>query len=348
MRRLLLVATVAAAFCVAPAAAERAHTGYPNAMVVIGHSGATGFNSDPARPGRDALENSWATGTNPAVGSVYLRLLALDPAIRGHSVNLARDGAKASDMLRQAQTAVKLKPKSELILFEGMDNDIRCDVQLDVQLASFRSTFTKILKTLAHGLPNARILVMSQYGRPATYALAIQGDPAARATATGPGDCDLFDETGNLQPAHVARLTSLIESYERVERDVCASFVHCRNDGGAFARVVDELADLTSDYNHLSPRGHAKAAAAAWSAMFDFGDTAPPTSAASRDARNVTLTATEDGVRGIEYKLTPPRAKAAPWFTRYAKPVVVKKRWTLTWRAVDVNGNSERTHSLRG
>jgi hypothetical protein len=26
----------------------------------------------------------------------------------------------------------------------------------------------------------------------------------------------------------------------------------------------------------------------------------------------------------------------------------VKKRWTLTWRAVDVNGNSEATHSLRG
>jgi len=28
--------------------------------------------------------------------------------------------------------------------------------------------------------------------------------------------------------------------------------------------------------------------------------------------------------------------------------VVVKKRWTLTWRAVDVNGNSEATHRLRG
>ena len=55
---------------------------YPNSMVVLGHSGATGYDSDPASPGADAPQNSWATGTNPAVNSIYSRLLALNPAIK--------------------------------------------------------------------------------------------------------------------------------------------------------------------------------------------------------------------------------------------------------------------------
>ncbi len=51
-------------------------------VVVIGHSGATGMNSDPAHPGGNAPENSWATGTNPAVNSIYQRLAAQDPSYR--------------------------------------------------------------------------------------------------------------------------------------------------------------------------------------------------------------------------------------------------------------------------
>ena len=65
---------------------------YPNAIAVLGHSGATGYDSDPKRPRVDAEENSWATGDNPAVDSIYLRLLALNPAVRGHNTNLAVDG----------------------------------------------------------------------------------------------------------------------------------------------------------------------------------------------------------------------------------------------------------------
>ncbi len=36
---------------------------------MIGHSGATGYDSDPTRPGVDVTANSWATGTNPSVDS---------------------------------------------------------------------------------------------------------------------------------------------------------------------------------------------------------------------------------------------------------------------------------------
>jgi hypothetical protein len=85
-----------------------------NSIAIIGHSGATGYNTDPHDPSRDATENSWATGTNPAVDSIYLRLLARNPAIRGHNVNLARDGADVEDLLRQARLLVTEKPLPDL------------------------------------------------------------------------------------------------------------------------------------------------------------------------------------------------------------------------------------------
>ena len=37
----------------------------PVGVIALGHSGLTGENSDPARPGSAAKINSWATGTNP-------------------------------------------------------------------------------------------------------------------------------------------------------------------------------------------------------------------------------------------------------------------------------------------
>ena len=61
---------------------------------MLGHSGATGESSDPKKPLHyEARENSWATGTNPAVKSLYLRLLAVNPTIEGHNFNLAQGGA---------------------------------------------------------------------------------------------------------------------------------------------------------------------------------------------------------------------------------------------------------------
>jgi hypothetical protein len=351
MRQIATAIVALACLWVAPAAAERAHVGYPNSIIVIGHSGATGRNSDPARPDADATENSWATGTNPAVNSVYLRILAVNPAIRGHNVNIARDGATMRGIYGQAAEAATLKRKPELVLIQTIDNDISCRADQDqtARLAEFRNYLTKALRILSRGLPNARIFIPSQFASVQNYAETIQPIPEAREQATLNEPCDLFDASGNLRPAGIALLQTIVNSYHATEEAVCAQFIHCRYDGGAFARAKIVLADLSSDYGHLSIAGHAKLAAVAWSAMFDFADTSAPVSSATRIGRTVTLSATDDaGVAGIEYKLTAPKKKAAKWFTRYVKPVLVKKKWTLTWRAVDVNGNSEATHVLRG
>jgi hypothetical protein len=55
----------------------------------------------------------------------------------------------------------------------------------------------------------------------------------------------------------------------------------------------------------------------------------------------VTLTATDTaGVSGIEYKL------GKGHWVRYAGPVTLLSGNSITWRAVDVNGNIEASQSL--
>ncbi len=65
-----------------PTTPGRAH---PVGVIEIGHSGE---NSDPSQPRRPALENSWATGTSPAVDSVHTRLVAARPS--GHAEHRGR------------------------------------------------------------------------------------------------------------------------------------------------------------------------------------------------------------------------------------------------------------------
>jgi hypothetical protein len=94
MRRLLLSVFVAALVSVPLAsAALRQATRYPSSMVVLGTSTAAGWGADAAHPFRAAPEDSWATGTNPAVQSIYSRILAMNPTIKGHNVNLVGGGS---------------------------------------------------------------------------------------------------------------------------------------------------------------------------------------------------------------------------------------------------------------
>ena len=132
-------------------------------------------------------------------------------------------------------------------------------------------------------------------------------------------------------------------------RDGCARFIHCRYDGGALAALPFEPADfsyLKPDdpfaYTHPSVQGLAKLAEAAWKAGFDFADATAPVSKASRSGAVVTLSASDNaGVAGVEYRL----AARGAWI-RYSRPVHIPKGKALVWRAVDVNGNCEATHSL--
>src|SRR6516225_6541691 len=96
-------------------------------IIALGHSALTGENSDPQSPGVVALRNSWATGANPAVDSIYQRLAAVDPAFRGHAVNAAVGGATAATLVGQATEALRVVPNPRLVIIEIIGTDIRCN-----------------------------------------------------------------------------------------------------------------------------------------------------------------------------------------------------------------------------
>jgi hypothetical protein len=131
-------------------------------------------------------------------------------------------------------------------------------------------------------------------------------------------------------------------------RDACAQFIHCRFDNYAAYGIQFVPSDVsTRDYFHPSVAGQAKAAAVAWSSSFDYSDQVAPVSSATFDPATgtVTLSATDDaGVSGIEYRLN----TDALGYRRYTGPVTLAPGTTMTFRAVDVNGNVEGSHSLTG
>ena len=265
----------------APEVTQRSTTSTPTAaiktnqdvvgIIALGHSGLTGEGSDPDRPGQDARENSWATGTAPQVNSVYQRLIAVHPETEGHVANLAQGGAPVTALLSQAQSALKLVPHPELVIIETIDGDIRCDGSDNDNIRAFGDALARVLQTIVEASPNSHILVVSQQGRPATFAAAVASDPSIWQRFVGSGMCDLFNSDGTINQEHIEALTGIIESYEAEQSRVCAMFPQCSTDGGVFSSYVDDLADwVPDDWNHLNVSGQARRAEIIWPIIADL------------------------------------------------------------------------------
>jgi GDSL-like Lipase/Acylhydrolase len=242
-----------------PASAPRVAStpGYPDSIVVIGHSGATGEDSDPTQPHVEIRANSWATGTNPAVHSVYQRILAKNPAIRGHNFNLAQRGATVEQLMDQARNAVQLKPKPLLVLIQTIDNDMACPANA-ADYASFRSNLLSVLHVLARGLPKAKLFIVSQLGSPITewqtYTLA------QRRQFGGTGPSDYPNPQGKVVAGKLARLVHIIRGYETQVKVACAQVQRCFFHGPIYTRQVHRRQYVAEDLNHLTVAGHAWAA----------------------------------------------------------------------------------------
>lgn len=250
----------------APAESRPSRAGYPSSIAVLGHSGATGLNSDPLHPGVDARANSWATGTNPAVKSLYLRILAKNERIRGHNHNFALDGATVAGLAAQASRISYLEQAPDLVVVQIIDNDIRCDGNDKAYLADFRRTFVSALNAVRRAAPRSQIFVVSQLGRPRTWANALT-PTERRSIGGGTGPCDFLSSSGTIVPKRLAYLEATIRGFEAQLAAGCKRVSGCRYDNGAFGRVVVRREYLSSDLGHPSVKGHAKAASAAWAAM---------------------------------------------------------------------------------
>jgi len=257
----------AGAACVAAVTLALCGCGVPapsaGSIVAIGHSGLTGYASDDSYT--DVGENSWATGTNPEVDSIYSRMLESTPGLTAY--NFAIDGSDVDSLLdTQIDEALAVDEPPALIIVQSIDNDIRCDGSDEENLGPYGEKFTEVLSRLTAGAPDAHILVVSQWADVATYADVMAA--IAPSAIAGYGPCDLVDPTtSQVLPDRVASLQALVDDYQAVVADACATFDACVWDDGAAQRLQLEATDLGPDYNHLSVAGHRKLAELEWAVI---------------------------------------------------------------------------------
>src|SRR6185312_8393224 len=156
--RRLLAASVAA-ICLIALASSAALAVYPNSMAATGDSITRAFNTC-SFPFIDCPQNSWATGTETAVNSFYLRIRERNRGIEGRANNDARSGARMSNLPEQVNSAVT--QSVEYLVVEMGANDVCTSEEGNMTtVASDRSYLGSARRTFTERLPNSRISVGS-------------------------------------------------------------------------------------------------------------------------------------------------------------------------------------------
>jgi lysophospholipase L1-like esterase len=329
------------------ALADTAKVGYPNSMASLGDSITRAYNTG-SFPFTDAIANSWSTGTSTTVNSHYRRILAANSLISGKNSNDAKTGAVMNDLNGQATTAASQGVEYVTILM-GANDVCKSSESAMTPVGTFHDQFQAAMNTLSSKLPDARIFVASI---PNVYNLwsLLHTDPTAVTVWKLYGICQsmLANPTSTAQTDvdRRARVQQRNVDFNTQLQQVCALYIHCHFDNNAVYNTVFATTDVsTRDYFHPSIAGQTKLANVSYGATFNFDDTIAPSSTATTTAvsggLSVALSATDNvGVAGIEYRIG-----GGAW-TPYTGPVTVATGSTLTWRAVDVNGNIEASHSL--
>ena len=254
----MVLAFISALVLPAPAAPGRTNTlPYPGSLAAIGDSWT----------GPGVAADSWATGTSRTVASQYLRILAHNPAIRGHAYNFAEahaiTGPEMSDLAFQAAGAIaKHVDYIEIALGEN-------DACRETPIALFRREFKSGLAHLTRALPKAHVFVLS-IENVANQWRAIDADPAGhRALTAGQAlDCSLGGAATSSQLAGVAEK---IAGYNDVLRQVCRAKQRCLYDNGAVYRMHFTAGDFSPyELQELSPTGERDLSAVAWHAGYHF------------------------------------------------------------------------------
>jgi len=262
--------STAANTALASASSGTASASYPlRGIIVLGHSALTGENSDPQSLGQPAPQNSWATGTNSAVDSIYQRLAAVDPAFRGHAVNEAVGGATADTLVLQATQALRAEPNPRLVIIEIIGTNIRCDGSDRSLYPVFGQQVKAALDLIAKQAPHATILLVSWPGQPLQASKAIIGTAAVPISqANSAPMCRSFDPNIRLDMKHITTWTGIIEGYESEQAKVCATMPECHTDNGLAAQFQVRASYYNYsndwDYQHYNVTGLAALAAFMW------------------------------------------------------------------------------------
>jgi lysophospholipase L1-like esterase len=332
-----------------PSARSPNLTGFPNSMASLGDSITRAFNTGRL-PFTDAPKNSWSSGTRSSVESHYLRILDAEPAIRGRNHNLAVSGAKVVGLEAQVD-AVSEQGVAYITILVGANDLCTRTASGMTSVEEFRSRFESAMAKLSEGSPRARIYVLSIPNVHRLW-LILKDSLLARLAWRTIGVCrSLLEDPRSTDADDVARRRAVRQravAFNTELAEVCALYIHCRSDDGAVFDDPFTAEDVSGrDYFHPSVEGQRRLAQLTWAATFDFTDQVAPTSTATaapvEGGTLVSIDADDDvGVAGVEYRLN-----LGSW-QRYGDPFVLAAGSNIRFRAVDVNGNIEPTHSFTG
>ncbi|HEV7773405.1 MAG TPA: GDSL-type esterase/lipase family protein [Conexibacter sp.] len=273
IRRLAAVLVVACCLAALTApSALAAITFGPDSMAATGASATTAYNTC-AIPGTNCPANSWSTGTNATVNSIYLRILATNAEMRGHLHNDAVAGRKMAGL--QAQFEVAAEQRVELVTVDMGSNDICTDTEAEMtSVESFSGSFDAALALLTTRLPNVRIAVASI---PNVHRLwrILHEDAAAVRSWNEHTICQSIlanpTSTARVDAARRNRVLDRITELNLAGEAVCAEYVNCRDDGGAAAGYAFEAGEIsTNDYFHPSIAGQTAFARTEWEVAWEF------------------------------------------------------------------------------
>jgi hypothetical protein len=236
---------------------------HPVGILAVGHSALTGEGVDTSEQGQANKAASYATGTDPAVNSIYLRLVAVAPETEGHVQNQATGGAPSSALVAQITSGLARLPAPRLAIIHTVDNDILCDASNSTKVGS---DVAAALAIIHEATPNTVILVVGQPGRPNVEYIEtlVTAHPEQRAALTWDDPCTFYNADGTINPEGIAMLATSIDTYEEEIARVCALVLSCFTDGGVRRTWVDKLEFYAPDLAHFNAIGQAAEAEQLW------------------------------------------------------------------------------------
>ncbi len=272
------------------ALASPAGAALPGSMASLGDSFTKGFGANGTAA--DNPSESWATGTDVAVNSHYLRLLSQNPAISGNNSNDALDGSNMAAVVSQADVAVGQAAPYVTVL--AGTNDVCTPTAAGMTTVSSFSTSLNLVLTKLGATPGVKVFVASIPDWFGFWQKFHSNVTAQNAWAAFPNRCPVLlgsAATPSDRTAFAQRITDLNAAIV----SVCAGFAFCSTDGGAIFRQWGTFAagDFTFDFFHPSVSGQAKIATTTWSAGPWVGPTNSSLPTISGNAvQGSTLTAT--------------------------------------------------------
>ncbi len=272
MRRLALVVALAIAVGVvglgAPRPASAAGT-LPDSMASLGDSITRGFNACGFF--LDCTSRSWSTGSYSYVNSHYRRILINNPAIYGHNHNDAMDGARGSDLARQAGVAVN--QQVEYVTIEiGANDACRSSDSLMTAVSTYRAQIDAALATLKQGLPtNSRVFIASIPDIKRLWYIG-KDSAAARLAWSSFKICQSMlanpRSTASADVARRARVQQRVIDYNTQLAQACAAYgPRCDFDDDAVFNYRFTLSQVSHwDYFHPNTEGQRAAAQITWNA----------------------------------------------------------------------------------